>query len=92
MAPILELGDALLRGRLPEAGPAGTRIELGVRPVQRFPAADADVDALVLAVVVLSRVGGLGPAHTRDGVLLGGELGPPLLFDLGYFRRHGEAP
>ena len=58
VAPILDLGDALLRGRLPEAGAAGTRVELGVRPVQRFPAADADVDALVLAVVVLSRVEG----------------------------------
>ena len=79
VAHIFDLGDVLGHPRLPEARPAGARVEFFVRLEQRVPAADADVSSLVLACVVLARKGGLGPAHPRDGVLLSREMFFPLL-------------
>ena len=85
---VLDLGDALFRQRFPEARPARARVEFRAGLKERLPAADADVGSRVLAVVVLARKRGLGRALPRDGELLPGELGPPLLVGLGDFRRH----
>src|SRR5262245_41966727 len=69
-----------------EAGPARTRVELGVRREQRQPAADAGVDSPAFVVQQRSAEGPLGALAAGDLELLGSQLLPPLgvgLDDLG---------
>src|SRR5580698_2083554 len=81
--------DVVLGNGRPEAGPAGARIELGIRFKQRCPAAHALVSAGLMIVPVLARECRLGAFFARDCVLLGRQLFTPLFvgfLDLGHFE------
>ena len=70
--------DALERGGLDEARPAGAGVELGVGAEQLRAAAGTAVDAGHLRVGVGAGEGALGPLLAQHCVLLGGETGTPL--------------
>src|SRR5215471_9114567 len=72
------LGD---RG-LGEAGPAGARIELGVRAEQLAAAAGAPVETVLVVVDVLTGERALGVSLAQDAVLQRGQLPAPLLVRL----------
>src|ERR1035438_877786 len=79
------LGDILLGDRRPEAGPAGTRLELGVGGEQRVATAYTAVDALIVQLVVLAGEGRLRAFLAGDRKLLGSELALPSFVALDYF-------
>src|SRR5215470_4254836 len=58
-APVLFGRDALIRKRLPEARPAGARLELRVGREERIPAAGADERPRIVVVPVLAGEGAL---------------------------------
>src|SRR3546814_19142676 len=68
-AAVLFLRDRAGRDRLEEAGPAGAAVELRLGAEQRVAAAGADIGALVLAGVVLTGEGALGPLEAADAEL-----------------------
>src|SRR5262249_40573339 len=70
--------DVRLRDRGPEAGPAGSGVELGGGVEQLEPAARALVDALRVVVPVGAGESRLGALVTQDAVLLGRERLLPL--------------
>src|SRR4051812_26718063 len=72
----------LLGDRLPEAGPARARFELGVRGEERLPAADARIGPRVLGRGVLAAERALGAVLAGHVVLLRRELRLPLLVGL----------
>src|SRR5581483_326046 len=78
VARVLDLGDGVLVERLPEARPAGARLELGLGREERLPAADAAVGARVVVVPVSAGEGPLGALVARDLELLLRELRAPL--------------
>src|SRR5215204_4364353 len=91
-AAVLLRLDVVFVERLPEARPARAGIVFGVRREQGRPAGHAAVDSLLFVVVVLTAEGPLCALHSRDAVLLRGELVLPLFFRLLYLpRRIGHA-
>src|SRR5262245_34900583 len=70
--------DAVERGRLDEARPAGARVELRLGAEQLRPTAGAAVDARLLRVDVGAGEGPLGALPAQHLVLLRAELGPPI--------------
>src|SRR4051812_5095804 len=72
--------DRLRVGRRRERGPAAAGVVLGVRLEELGPTTGALVGARLEAVVVLTSERPLGPLLPQDAVLLGAQLGPPLLF------------
>src|SRR5271166_5650470 len=77
--------DVLLAGRLPEAGPARSGVELGVRVKEQGTAAGALVDPSVLVIPVFPGKGWFGSLLAGHVVLLGSERPPPFFVALGYF-------
>src|SRR5581483_7391212 len=77
-APVGAHHDRVRLDRLPEARPAGPRLELRLRAEQRRAAPRAAVHALVLAVVVLAGEGALGSVLPEHAVLLRRETPAPL--------------
>ena len=65
-----------------KAGPARTRLELGVRAEQGVAAARAAVDPLVVVFVVFAGKRALGALLSGDGELLGSQLLLPFLVGL----------
>src|SRR3954471_3480569 len=72
--------DGLGVGRRRERGPAAAGVVLGVGGEELGPTTGALVRARLEAVVVLTSERALGPLLPQDAVLLGAQLGPPLLF------------
>src|SRR3990172_6465009 len=81
----------LLVDRSPIGRPAGARVELGLRAEQLAAAADAAVDAFVLAIVIVPAEGALGALLAGHVVLHGRELGTPLGIGLGDFGAHAPS-
>src|SRR5262245_58898740 len=85
-------GDPAVAERRPEAGPAGARVELGLRREQRLAAGHAAVGAVLVVVPVDAGEGRLGAAVAGHLELEGGEpLAPALVgggqvLDGGLFR------
>src|ERR1700761_3582172 len=74
--------DRVGHGRLEETRPAGTGVELGVRPEQLVPAARALVGAILLVPEQRAGERHLRMAVAQHVVLLAGQLLPPLLVGL----------
>src|ERR1700761_2029605 len=74
--------DRVGHGGLEEARPAGTGVELGVRPEQLVPAARALVGAILLVPEQRAGERHLRMAVAQHVVLLAGQLLPPLLVGL----------
>src|SRR5207244_10635004 len=87
------LGDADAVGshRLGEARPARAGIEFRVGAEQLCLARRAAIDAGIVVIPVLAGEGALGPLLATHGVLVGGELAPPLLVCLLDLRLHGRS-
>src|SRR5271165_2620603 len=68
------------RDRLPEAWPAGSRIELRLRVEQGIVAANTAVEALVVQVPILSRVGDFGVGVAGYFKSARSQLLPPFVF------------
>src|SRR4051812_12574466 len=82
--------DRLRVGRRRERGPAAAGVVLGVRLEELGAATGALVGARLEAVVVLTSERPLGSLLPQNAVLLGAQLGPPLLFgflDLGHVEQ-----
>src|SRR5438105_7738360 len=79
---VVEIHGAAGR-RVPEAGPARSRLELGVRAEQLRPASRASVDARSVLVPVRAGECALRPLLPKHVELLGTEPGPPFLVGLG---------
>src|SRR6478672_7198753 len=75
-------------GRLAEAGPARSRIELGIRVEQLRAAPRASVHAVLLGIDVGARERPLRPLLSHHVVLVGRELLTPLLLALPDLRAH----
>ena len=71
--------------RLPEAGPAAARIELGVSVEQRLIATHAAVDARIMAIPVFTRERRLCAALAAHLVLFRGEFVAPFGVSFFYF-------
>src|SRR5208283_5593367 len=69
--------EGLLAHRPPEAGPAGSRLELVAGVEELGTAADADKRSLEVAAGILAREGLLRGLHPRDHELLGRQQLPP---------------
>src|SRR3546814_20923748 len=78
-AAVLFRRDRGGRDRLEEAGPAGAAVELRLGAEQRVAAAGTDIGALVLAGVVLTGEGALGPLEAADAELFRRQLTHPFL-------------
>ena len=81
--PVSRVGllvDRVLAGRRVEGRPAAARVVLRLRAEDLGPATGAAIRARLEDVVVLAGERRLGALLPQDAVLLGGELGPPLLF------------
>src|SRR2546421_12819826 len=74
------MDDRCRNGRLREAGPPGSRVELGSGREQLRTAGGAAVRPVVVAVEVLTREGWLRPGLPEHAVLGRRQLLPPLLF------------
>src|SRR5688572_19917897 len=83
----LEL-DRVLGNRLEEARPAGTRLELRVRPEQLGTARAAAEQAVCVDVQELTGEGTLRRGAAQDRVALGIELSPPLVVGLPHLLGH----
>src|ERR1700733_6143169 len=87
--PVLGLADGVLE-RLIEARPAGAALIFCLRGEQRQVAAGAGEDALAVLLEQRARSGTFGAFLAQDGILLRGQLRPPLrvgLFNLEFLRR-----
>jgi hypothetical protein len=83
--------DVLFRDRCPETGPACPRIKLGVGAEEGIATADALVNPLFFAVVILPRKSPLGPFLSANLKLLGCQLLDPLLIRLNDLIRHEKS-
>ena len=79
LGAVLDQLDGFLDRRLVKARPTSARLELGGGIKEDSAAAGASVGAVVMVVDVLSRPGAFGPGPAQDLVLIGTELGPPLV-------------
>lgn len=77
---ILKEADRAAVGRLPERGPATTRVELLSRAKELGSAGAAGVDAFSFGIGVFTDKGRLSSAFTQDVKLLRGQGSSPLLF------------
>ncbi len=88
-------GDGASDRRLGEARPPGTRVELRTAVEQDRTATGAAEGAILGRVDVLAGERTFGPPFPQDPVLLGAQLGPPLvvgLADLGWHRSPSHHP
>ena len=85
MRPVSDNGDAILASGLPKARPSGAGIELGSRVEQRRLAADAAVNAIFVAVVILPSEWTLRAFAPGDFELIRCELRFPLFVSLLHF-------
>src|SRR5580658_1611354 len=80
------LDDIFFRDRRPETRPARAGIVFRVGAVERVGAADAAIDAFVVAIVALAGKCDLGIRAARDVVLIRGELRAPFGVGLHHLR------
>ena len=93
VAGVAVLADGAVLQRLPEAGPAGTRVILAGGAEQGLAAAAATVGAGTVFVPVDTGEGGLGALFAADAVFLGAERSPPFSIGLhGLVIAHGDSP
>src|ERR1700733_14286646 len=78
-------GDVLRRGRLPEAGPASSGIELGLGTEQGRATTNALVRAGFMIIPVFAREGRLGSLPPRDLILFRRQFLLPIGIGLLYF-------
>src|SRR5689334_25229362 len=83
------LNFSLIDG-LPKTWPAGTGIELGIGFEKLLPAANADVDYLILALPVLAGKSWFGACLARYAVMLRRELFTPFLIGLHNLFSHDD--
>jgi hypothetical protein len=93
--PVFQLHNIFPRDRLPEARPARTRVELGLRRKKRRTTANATIDPLLVKIPVGTGVSHFGISSAGDIKRIGGELSSPLhlaLDDFLYTDRTGRRP
>src|SRR5437867_6980436 len=78
-------------GRLVEAGPASTRIELRLRAEQLRATGGATVGAVRLGMNVLATEWPFRPLRPQDVVLLRAQLGAPFGIGLGNLGAHDQS-
>src|ERR1035438_2941348 len=83
----------ILRGdRIPEAGPPGSGVKLGLGAEQRIVTADAAVEAFFVQVPVFSGERHFGVGLAGDVESVRGELPAPLVVGLDHFAHAGHSP
>src|SRR5277367_2038719 len=85
VADVADRADILRRNWLPETGPTGAGIKLGLGGEQRVVAADATKHALLVQVPILSAVGKFGVSVASNVEGGGRELLLPIVFGLNNF-------
>ena len=93
--PVFQLHNIFPRDRLPEARPARTGVELGLRREKRRITANAAIDPLLMEIPVGTRVRHFSISSAGDIKRIGGELSSPLRLALDNFLhtdRSGRHP
>src|SRR5262245_13866383 len=91
-AAVLLQRHVALGERLPETGPARSRVKLRPGVEQRLPAADAGIDTVLLRVPVGPGEGPFGALLARDAELLLGQLPAPRVIGFYYLVAHVAPP